>query len=33
VDIVGSTMGARIIFELSLRGGGGNVVALDPGGF
>ena len=33
VDIVGSSMGARIVLELARRGGVGNVVALDPGGF
>lgn len=33
VDIVGSSMGARIALELARRGGVGNVVALDPGGF
>lgn len=33
VDIVGSSMGARMVLELARRGGGGNVVALDPGGF
>jgi pimeloyl-ACP methyl ester carboxylesterase len=32
-DIVGSSMGARIALELARRGGVGNVVALDPGGF
>lgn len=33
VDVVGSSMGARIVLELSRRGRVGNVVALDPGGF
>lgn len=33
VDLVGSSMGARIVLELSRRGVGGDVVALDPGGF
>ena len=33
VDIVGSSMGARIVLELARRGLVGNVVALDPGGF
>ena len=33
VDMVGSSMGARIVLELARRGGVGNVVALDPGGF
>ena len=33
VDIVGSSMGARLVLELARRGGVGNVVALDPGGF
>ena len=33
VDIVGSSMGARMALELARRGIGGNVVALDPGGF
>lgn len=32
-DIVGSSMGARIVLELARRGSVGNVVALDPGGF
>ena len=32
-DLVGSSMGARIVLELARRGGVGNVVALDPGGF
>lgn len=33
IDLVGSSMGARIVIELARRGGVGNVVALDPGGF
>ena len=33
VDLVGSSMGARIVLELARRGSCGNVVALDPGGF
>lgn len=33
VDLVGSSMGARIVLELARRGGAGHVVALDPGGF
>ena len=33
IDIVGGSMGARIVLELARRGGVGNVVALDPGGF
>jgi pimeloyl-ACP methyl ester carboxylesterase len=33
IDVVGSSMGARIVLELAKRGGVGNVVALDPGGF
>lgn len=33
IDMVGSSMGARIVLELARRGGVGNVVALDPGGF
>lgn len=33
VDVVGSSMGARIVLELARRGIVGNVVALDPGGF
>lgn len=33
VDIVGSSMGARMVLELARRGGAGRVVALDPGGF
>ncbi|MBY0568017.1 MAG: alpha/beta fold hydrolase [Hyphomonadaceae bacterium] len=33
IDVVGSSMGARIALELARRGRVGNVVALDPGGF
>ena len=33
VDVVGSSMGARMSLELARRGHRGNVVALDPGGF
>jgi len=33
VDVVGSSMGARMVVELARRGHRGTVVALDPGGF
>ena len=33
VDIVGGSMGPRIVLELARTGQVGNVVALDPGGF
>lgn len=33
VDLVGSSMGARLVLELARRGVGGTAVALDPGGF
>ncbi len=33
IDIVGSSMGARLALELARRGKVGAVVALDPGGF
>lgn len=33
VDVVGSSMGARIALEMARRGHGGAVVALAPGGF
>jgi pimeloyl-ACP methyl ester carboxylesterase len=33
IDVVGSSIGARIVLELARRGKVGNVVALDPGGF
>ena len=32
-DLVGSSLGARLVLELARRGLGGHVVALDPGGF
>ena len=32
-DLVGSSMGARMVLELARRGTGRHVVALDPGGF
>lgn len=32
-DIVGSSMGARMVVEMARRGHTGSVVALDPGGF
>lgn len=32
-DLVGSSLGARIVVELSRRGAPGAAVALDPGGF
>lgn len=32
-DLVGSSMGARLVLELARRGVGRGVVALDPGGF
>lgn len=32
-DLVGSSMGARMVLELARRGSGRHVVALDPGGF
>ena len=32
-DLVGSSMGARLVLELSRRGHAGSVVSLDPGGF
>ena len=32
-DVVGSSMGGRIVIELARRGHTGTVVALDPGGF
>ncbi len=33
VDVVGSSMGARMVLEMARRGHGGVSVALDPGGF
>lgn len=33
VDMVGSSMGARLVLEMARRGRAGAVVALDPGGF
>ncbi|HEV2821421.1 MAG TPA: alpha/beta fold hydrolase [Solirubrobacteraceae bacterium] len=33
VDVVGSSMGARLVLELARRGEVGATVALDPGGF
>lgn len=33
VDVVGSSMGARMVVELARRGHTGTTVALDPGGF
>lgn len=32
-DMVGSSMGARLVLEMARRGRSGSVVALDPGGF
>ena len=32
-DLVGSSMGARMVLELARRGAGRHVVALEPGGF
>jgi len=32
-DVVGSSMGARMVLEMARRGYPGTVVALDPGGF
>ncbi len=32
-DMVGSSMGARLVLEMARRGRAGAVVALDPGGF
>ena len=32
-DLVGSSMGARMVLEMARRGVGRHVVALDPGGF
>lgn len=33
VDVVGNSMGARLVLELARRGKVGTTVALDPGGF
>lgn len=33
IDMVGSSMGARLVLEMARRGHVGAVVALDPGGF
>lgn len=33
IDMVGSSMGARVVLEMARRGRAGAVVALDPGGF
>lgn len=33
IDVVGSSMGARLVLELARRGVVGAVVSLDPGGF
>lgn len=33
VDMVGSSMGARLVLEMARRGKAGAVVSLDPGGF
>ena len=33
IDMVGSSMGARLVLEMARRGHDGAVVALDPGGF
>ena len=33
VNLVGQSMGGRIVLELARRGVGGDTVALDPGGF
>jgi pimeloyl-ACP methyl ester carboxylesterase len=33
IDMVGSSMGARLVLEMARRGNAGAVVALDPGGF
>ena len=33
VDIVGSSVGGRLVLELARRGIGGHTVAFDPGGF
>ena len=33
LDMVGSSMGARLVLEMARRGRSGSVIALDPGGF
>jgi pimeloyl-ACP methyl ester carboxylesterase len=33
IDVVGTSMGARMVLEMARRGHKGSVVALDPGGF
>jgi pimeloyl-ACP methyl ester carboxylesterase len=33
IDVVGSSMGARMVLEMARRGHAGTTVALDPGGF
>lgn len=33
VDMVGTSLGARLVLEMARAGRAGNVVALDPGGF
>ena len=33
IDMVGSSMGARMVLEMARRGKAGAVIALDPGGF
>lgn len=33
IDMVGSSMGARLVLEMARRGRAGAVIALDPGGF
>lgn len=33
VDMVGSSLGGRLVLEMARRGNAGGVVALDPGGF
>lgn len=33
IDLLGSSVGARLVLELARRGLGGHCVALDPGGF
>ena len=33
IDMVGSSLGARLVLEMARRGRAGSVIALDPGGF